>query len=73
MAQFGQSDIGFQVPRGRLELPWVAPLAPKASASTNFAISAATRTTNFFTPASQAVPKRYLHIPPANLLPAISS
>ena len=27
------------VSRGRLELPWVSPLAPKASASANFAIS----------------------------------
>lgn len=30
----------FFVPRERLELSWVAPLAPKASASTNFAIAA---------------------------------
>ena len=27
------------VSRGRLELPWVSPLAPKASASADFAIS----------------------------------
>ncbi len=30
----------FYVPRRGLEPPWVAPLAPKASASTNFATSA---------------------------------
>lgn len=32
----------YSVPRRGLEPPWIAPLAPKASASTNFATSAVT-------------------------------
>ena len=35
-------DISFYVPRRGLEPPWVTPLAPKASAYTNFATSACT-------------------------------
>lgn len=36
------SDLIFYVPRRGLEPPWVTPLAPKASAYTNFATSAFT-------------------------------
>ena len=35
-------DLSNNVPGGRLELPWVTPLVPKTSASTNFATPAKT-------------------------------